>query len=276
MTRRVMPTRLAIRVGSAISRPGLPGRWPPRRDRQNYRSSPARPELQGSIPGNSPYAVRRVADQRPPECRAGAVRTLVSVACRWQPVSRTKIFPGFWTVLAAYDRTNAMALIAFLAVQFRLERGSLPVDTVVRAPIPVLTEPERELPLPPSLALTDMSKATAEMVLAINGFGATHRDPIIASMYRHLAHWPAYLALVWTMLAPLKLDQRLDGAIEDAVAQARAHACCLVAQLPTPLPAIRPVRARHWASNRQVHRRRDRQNGGDLFVVASTDRQPKC
>jgi hypothetical protein len=74
--------------------------------------------------------------------------------------------------------------------------------------------------------------------------GSDHREPILASMYRHLAHWPAYLALVWTVLAPLKLDQRLDRAIEDTIAQARARAQCLAAQLPTPLPAIRPITAR--------------------------------
>ena len=117
------------------------------------------------------------------------------------------------------------------------------MEAVVSAPIPVPAESERELPLPPLLALTDMSPSTAELVLAINGLGAIHREPILASMYRHLAHWPAYLALVWTVLAPVKFDQRLDRAIEDAIAQARGRARCLAAQLPTPLPAIRPVTA---------------------------------
>ena len=85
---------------------------------------------------------------------------------------------------------------------------------------------------------------TAELVLAINGLGAIHREPLLASMYRHLAHWPAYLALAWTMLAPLEIDQRLDRAIEGAVAKARARARCLAGTLPIPLPAIRPLTAR--------------------------------
>jgi hypothetical protein len=151
---------------------------------------------------------------------------------------------GIRTVLAAYDRTNAMALIAFLAVQLPLARVSPSGDTVVLASFSVPAEPERELQLPPLLALTDMSRSTAELVLAINGLGAMHREPILASMYRHLAHWPAYLALVWTMLAPLERDRRLDGAIADAIAQARGRAQCLIAQLPTPLPAVRPITAR--------------------------------
>jgi hypothetical protein len=137
-----------------------------------------------------------------------------------------------------------MALIAFLAVQFRLEGVSPPGDAVVRASIPVPSEPERELLLPPLLALADLPPSTTELVLTINRLGAVHHQPILASMYRHLAHWPAYLALVWTMLAPLGFDQRLDHAIEDAIAQARARARHLVAQLPIQLPAIRLATAR--------------------------------
>jgi hypothetical protein len=148
------------------------------------------------------------------------------------------------TVLAAYDRTSAMALIALLAVQLRLEEVPLREDIVARHPAQVPADPEPEWSLPPLLDLAEISPSTTELVLAINGFGAVHRQPILASMYRHLAHWPAYLALVWTALAPLDFDQRLDRAIADAIAQARARARCLVGQLPTPLPAIRLVTAR--------------------------------
>jgi hypothetical protein len=151
---------------------------------------------------------------------------------------------GIRTVLAAYDRTNAMALIVFLAVQLRLEGAPPPLDAVAWHPASASAEPVPDLPLPPLLALADMSPMAAELVLAINGLGAIHRKPILASMYRHLAHWPAYLALVWTALAPLDFDHRLDRAIEAAIAQARARAQCLAAELPTPLPAIRPLTAR--------------------------------
>ena len=103
---------------------------------------------------------------------------------------------GIRTVLAAYDRTNAMALIVFLAVQLRLEGAPPPLDAVAGHPTSASAEPVPDLPLPPLLALADMSPMAAELVLAINGLGAIHRKPILASMYRHLAHWQAYLALV--------------------------------------------------------------------------------
>jgi hypothetical protein len=208
-----------------------------------------------TIPGGLPWVwstIRPLYVNRTVSQEAAALRAALSlpelppwpVAALISAGLQDKDIAGIRTVLAAYDRTNAMALIAFLAVQFRLERVPLPADVVVCAPIPVPAEPERELPLPPLLALPDMSTSTAELVLAINGLGAMYREPILASMYRHLAHWPAYLALVWTVLAPVKFDQRLDRAIEDAIAQARGRARCLAAQLPTPLPAIRPVTAR--------------------------------
>ena len=44
----------------------------------------------------------------------------------------------------------------------------------------------------------------AALVGELNTFGEDTEPKLIASMYRHLAYWPAYLALVRTMLAPLQ------------------------------------------------------------------------
>ena len=56
----------------------------------------------------------------------------------------------------------------------------------------------------------------------LNAFGEDTEPQLIASMYRHLAYWPAYLALVRTMLAPLQRQGRLECA--DAF-DPRARAC---------------------------------------------------
>src|SRR5260370_30313271 len=166
-----------------------------------------------TIPGGLPWAwstIRPLYVNGSVSREAAALRAVLSLPelPPWPTAALTsaglqdKDIAGIRTVLAAYDRTNAMAWISFLALQFRLERVSLPGDVVVRAPIPVPAEPERELPLPPLLALTDMSPSTAELVLAVNGLGAIHRDPILASMYRHLPHCPASLPPPWTLLPP--------------------------------------------------------------------------
>jgi hypothetical protein len=57
-------------------------------------------------------------------------------------------------------------------------------------------------------------------------------------MYRHLAHWPAALALAWTVLAPPAADGRLAAAIRACRAAARDAAASLaLAPAHPPLPA---------------------------------------
>jgi len=134
-------------------------------------------------------------------------------------------------VLAAYDRTNAMALIALSAALSRLDGAADASAAKSHEMVPA--RPPDALPLPSLLNLADMSPATAELVLMLNHLGTRQRDPVLASMYRHLAHWPPYLALAWTIVAPLEADGRLGPAIDDAVAKARVGAGRIAGLLPT-------------------------------------------
>jgi hypothetical protein len=149
------------------------------------------------------------------------------------------------TILAAYDRTNAMALIALSAVGCKI--AGMPVDGDGDGAIASGSElplaPPPELRLPPLLSLSELLPATAELVLTMNRIGAQRDDAILASMYRHLAHWPAYLALAWTMLAPLAAGTRLDDLIAHAIAQARASARGMIGRLPPPSTLTPLVRA---------------------------------
>jgi hypothetical protein len=57
-------------------------------------------------------------------------------------------------------------------------------------------------------------------------------------MYRHLAHWPSFLALSWTLLAPPHADGRLAAAIAACLSGARREAAAFalpgsIAVLPT-------------------------------------------
>jgi Halocarboxylic acid dehydrogenase DehI len=137
-------------------------------------------------------------------------------------------------VLAAYDRTNAMALIALSAVDCKMACTSGEHDSVVGERTETPASSQAKLILPSLLSLAEMSPETAELVVTINRLGAQGDAPILASMYRHLAHWPPYLALAWTMLAPLDADDRLDDAISDALVKARASGRRVATRLPTP------------------------------------------
>jgi hypothetical protein len=55
-------------------------------------------------------------------------------------------------------------------------------------------------------------------------------------MYRHLAYWAPYLAIVRTMLAPLHADGSLIALTRVACALGRAHGKVLSRQLEPPRP----------------------------------------
>jgi hypothetical protein len=106
-------------------------------------------------------------------------------------------------VLAAYDRTNAMALIALSAVNCKIAGTPGEANSAIVGRTEVLASSQAELKLPPLLSLAEMSPETAKLVMTMNRLGAQRDDSILASMYRHLAHWPPYLALAWAVIAPL-------------------------------------------------------------------------
>jgi hypothetical protein len=61
-------------------------------------------------------------------------------------------------------------------------------------------------------------------------------------MYRHLAHWPSYLAFAWLLLAPMDGDGRLADAIDQAQRAVQSHAdgllVRLIGQATPPPPAL--------------------------------------
>jgi hypothetical protein len=137
-------------------------------------------------------------------------------------------------VLAAYDRTNAMALTALSAVDCKIASTDGKHDSVVAERTEASASSQAKLILPSLLGLAEMSPETAELVVTMNRFGAQRDAPMLASMYRHLAHWPPYLALAWAMIAPLDADARLDDAILDVLAKARESGRRVATRLPTP------------------------------------------
>ena len=86
--------------------------------------------------------------------------------------------------------------------------------------------------LPSLLPLSTMPASLGALVADLNRIGG--RDEILASMYRHLAHWPAYLALTHVLLAPFAADDRLEPLIDNVLNDGRARARALVGELATP------------------------------------------
>ena len=76
----------------------------------------------------------------------------------------------------------------------------------------------------------------ARLVTELNGFGEDTEPQLIASMYRHLAYWPSYLALIRTMLAPLQRDGRLNALTHSTRALGHAYGQTLASQLKPSAP----------------------------------------
>ena len=171
-------------------------------------------------------------------------------------------------VLAAYDHTNAMAAVALTALRARLD-GRTPHDPAAAEPAPVAAT--ARIGLPKLLDLTDMQAGTAALVTALNRFGTRRPGAVLASMYRHLAHWPSYLSFAWLLLAPLDSDGRLATAIQQAQRAASVRADRLLVRLAASAAAAGAGRGDQHR-HRAVRRGRDREDADDLCVPAPRHR----
>jgi hypothetical protein len=164
------------------------------------------------------------------------------LALPWVPRASAEVFSGLGLrqddlraindVLAAYDRTNAMALVALSALRARLDGPQSYGETGSQAPLAPPPPPRIGLRRLPSLS--ELPAETVTLVMALNAVGTRRPGAILASMYRHLAHWPPYLALAWLLLAPLDADGRLEAAIAATRRAADRLAGRLLARLGAP------------------------------------------
>lgn len=134
-------------------------------------------------------------------------------------------------VLGSYQYTNALALVVLSALLAHYQPQ--PADAVRPADAAPAPSGTRIPELPPIEALDPEVVALVE---ELNTFGEDTEPQLIASMYRHLAYWPSYLALVRTMLAPLQGEGRLTALTRSTRALGYAHGAVLAKQLKPDTP----------------------------------------
>lgn len=142
---------------------------------------------------------------------------------------------GVKTVLATYDRSNTMNLLALSALLASLD-GNVASGVQVAAG----RAGGAEAAMPKLLTEADVAPETWALVLRLNMLGERDEGRVLASMYRHLAHWPGVLSLAWTMLSPADADGSLSGAIADNLATAKARARALASRLKASSAADLP------------------------------------
>lgn len=136
-------------------------------------------------------------------------------------------------ILASYERSNAMNIVALGALLARLEGTTAQKEATAAGG---QTDESVEGTMPPLLTLDEMSPEVRTLVEAMNGVGG--RTKILASMYRHLANWPPYLALLSVLLAPYAAEGRLEPVILGVIAEGRRRAAALAGDLATPDTAL--------------------------------------
>ncbi|MCZ6532801.1 MAG: hypothetical protein O7A08_07525 [SAR324 cluster bacterium] len=132
-------------------------------------------------------------------------------------------------ILQSYERSNAMNMIAHGALLARLEGLSPAVGEP--AP-PWQNEAPIDGEMPALLTLDAMAPPVRALVEDLNRIGG--RAEILASMYRHLAHWPAYLALIHALIAPFGATGRLEPLINSVIADGRRRASQIAGGLASP------------------------------------------
>jgi hypothetical protein len=139
-------------------------------------------------------------------------------------------------IIDSYHRGNAMNIIALC-----LPQTSAPVRAAHLTPAPL---PEiAKLTIPALPALDGLPSAHRDLVMELNTLGKHPDDPVVASLYRHLAPWPGLLSLSATLLQPLQSGGKLTEMIAAADHLARAHAAVIIgengnADRPSPPPAV--------------------------------------
>ncbi|MAI46423.1 MAG: hypothetical protein CBC34_010730 [Hyphomicrobiaceae bacterium TMED74] len=150
-------------------------------------------------------------------------------------------------VLDSYKRSNAMNLLSLSALYARLDgRQNVDATRVGQSNPGKAVEGQ----MPKLLSLDEMSADTRQVVLALNEFGA--RTAIMPSMYRHLAHWPGFLALLHVYLATIDADGRLEAMMQQILSDAAAKAEHLggaLAEPETELSADSEARVRQALEN---------------------------
>lgn len=138
-------------------------------------------------------------------------------------------------VLASYDHSNTINLFALGALRAWLKGEAACKGTIEPGP----RKAAPDLALPRLASEQDVAPETWALVLRLNRFGDEPQPLILASMYRHLAHAPAFLAKVEAALAPVAAD----GSLRRAVLDNRRTAATLSADIARAISADRPAHA---------------------------------
>jgi len=137
------------------------------------------------------------------------------------------------TIIDAYNRSNGMNMVALAALvspEIGEREDACPRTTPGWGEFPAL------------MAREAIDDNTWERVRSINAFGAPGVDAHVATLWRHLAHWPDLLSLIVSVLAPLHADGSISAAATRMVKLTRQEGVRLAPWRNEELVLAEPVR----------------------------------
>jgi hypothetical protein len=129
-------------------------------------------------------------------------------------------------LVAKYNHANSLNFLAMLVARSVLRGEGEGQDAPASAAVPAAPAPPE--PTPRLLAMSELSPPVLRLVQDLDGFGRLGDNEAIASLYRHLAHWPPYLAMARTALLPLHRSGFLAAEQRRLIEAGQRHAAGLV------------------------------------------------
>ena len=129
-------------------------------------------------------------------------------------------------IVDAYTRSNTLNMIVLTALV--VEPQGIPSKNHTTPPS--LTWPN----LPPVLYESDVASSTWSSIHALNTFGATSDEPGLATLWRHLGHWPGLLDIVYQRFAPFQKNQDIKHRIKLLLEEIKRAGMQLAYHRPSP------------------------------------------
>ncbi len=128
----------------------------------------------------------------------------------------TKDLKKIRDVVRAYNRSNGLNFVTMNALI-----GAPRAGEEVRCNTPRFEKLEKIVPL---MAKNQIPDDTWGLVTTINSLGnASGKQSHVATLWRHLAHWPPFLSISYTALMPLELNSKLYVLNDEIVEVAKAE-----------------------------------------------------
>ena len=141
-------------------------------------------------------------------------------------------------MIESYNHANGVNFLALL-VALSVLRDGFAADG---NPAEMSTNRSRAstLALPPLPALSDLPPHVLALVRRLDLFGRLGSNDAIASLYRHLAHWPAFLSIACVALEPLHRNGELARAQARVIAFGRRQSAGVANLVNPDCPALAP------------------------------------